>query len=1422
LNLRFLAVAVVLLALPAVGVHFLHGYQVQRSSHLLLRQATEAETAGDHLKSAGYLRRYLALDPQSTDALVRLGIALDENGKKTKADKDRMQALMVLEQGARRDPDRVELHRRLVDLNMDYGDFLTAKHHFDALQRKNYVDDAALLKLKGDWELAANKDAGGKYAQAAQWYSLALAKAPADLDLYVKLAELYRSHLQDTPAADLLMLAMVNQNAKSYQAHLVRAKYLLKFAAADAEPLPKEEAAKFLAGKFEEANTHLDTANALSPNAIEVVLTRANLAMVRRDLTKARAILQDGLKTNPKHIPLYMAMIAIEVQEGRWEEGLAVAQRGLQALPEQPELLQALAGLLLRKGDIAEADRVAARLDKTKYSAAAKEMLKAQVAFRQGKWGEAAARLDAIRPHLTERTALEADVLLGQCHERLGNPDQALTYYQQALKADPVLIPARVGVATAKLSLGRTDEAVAAYRQALLLAPSAQTVRLALARVLILKTLRLPPEGRDWKEVADELKALDKENVNDTEVVLLKADFLLYSDRAKGLDRALDLLQTARKEHPDRAELWVALANLTALRAGTPTAGVPAALKVLDEATAQPGLEKAFELKLARIALVRYLPPEEARPALNAVAAGLPADARGGRGRVQLALIAAYLGLNAWPETERVCSQLAREQPDNLAAWLILFDLHLRTGNSGGLDQALEAMRRVEAGQDGPYWNYAQALRLVRQGKADAKQLARARKHLDDAAKRRWSWAAIPTLRAAIDELEGKKHDALDHYRTAVRLGESRPDVLHKFARLLVEEHRDAELQQLLTDLAGRQHVLVSAGLGKLAADLLLETNSADAIKLAEKTVQNSKDYFDFIWLGQLYWKAGRPEARQTLEAACDLQPKAPEPYRVLIAYLVSTGDHQAAEAVVVRAAEQLTGPDTAAGLAACHELVGHLEKAEKLYLAALDANRKDVAVSKVVITFYLRSGQGAKAEKHLRFLLLGGLSADAEQLAWARRNLARVLASTRDFGQFNKALALLEENRKARPGELDDQRARAAVLATRMEHRKEAIRLLEEILAKQHLEPLDRWILVLLYDADGQAAKCRTALETLLKSPGVNDPAFFAFYIRRALRDKDLARAQPWLDRLDKAEPQALRTFELKALALVVQEKDQQAIALLVDYARRHEAELSQVARLLEKLAETSRDKTALFAKAEELYRRCLAGTPAADDYLNFAEFLGARDRIGEALDQCEAARKKGSPEAAAQGAVFVLRLGKHSAEDLARVEGWLREGIDKSKTPAHYQLLLTDYFDLRGDYAQAIKTLRELLGTNPKHGVALNNLAWLVAVKERRGVEGMLLIEEAIAANGRRADFLDTKGVCSLVSQRPADAVEALTQAVEIHPAPMYYFHLALAHLDANNKNAARTALAQARALGLVAADIHPLERADYDRVVAALEKK
>src|SRR5262249_16516947 len=153
----------------------------------------------------------------------------------------------------------------------------------------------------------------------------------------------------------------------------------------------------------------------------------------------------------------------------------------------------------------------------------------------------------------------------------------------------------------------------------------------------------------------------------------------------------------------------------------------------------------------------------------------------------------------------------------------------------------------------------------------------------------------------------------------------------------------------------------------KLAADISLrKRDPARAVKLALEAVpKDSKDYRDYLWLGQVLAASGQraSEAEQPLRRALELADQMPETWVSLLQYLANRGRNQDAEALLDQARTRLPAERAPLVLALCHEALGQTDRARTQYQAAVTQQPNDASVLRNAATFYLRWGQFEAAE---------------------------------------------------------------------------------------------------------------------------------------------------------------------------------------------------------------------------------------------------------------------------------------------------------------------------------------------------------------------------------------------------------------------------------------------------------------------------
>jgi tetratricopeptide (TPR) repeat protein len=150
-----------------------------------------------------------------------------------------------------------------------------------------------------------------------------------------------------------------------------------------------------------------------------------------------------------------------------------------------------------------------------------------------------------------------------------------------------------------------------------------------------------------------------------------------------------------------------------------------------------------------------------------------------------------------------------------------------------------------------------------------------------------------------------------------------------------------------------------------------------------------------------------------------------------------------------------------------------------------------------------------------------------------------------------------------------------------------------------------------------------------------------------------------------------------------------------------------------------------------------------------------------------------------------------------------------------------LADLYELQGRYDEVETVCHKVLETKPGHLVALNNLAWLLALRSQRAEQALTYIDRALQLYGARPELLDTRAMVYLALGRVSDAIDDLQRTIAIDPSATRYFHLTRAYYQAHDSEKALASLAQANASGLSLERLHPTEHSAYRNLMAQLNQ-
>jgi len=1410
-NVRFFAVMVGALALLAGSIHYLHGYQVRRNARSLLDQARHAEESGHLNQAGGLFSTYLIYYPDDAATLAEYGALLDRQSALDP--RARPRALRVLDKALRLNPQAdPALRRRVAVLAMELGQFSDAKDDLDILLADT-PNNGELEHLRGRCQ-----EARGEMTEARKDYEGAIKHAPDQVDAYLSLAFLLHRRLDDAAEADKKMEELVRKNSQSFKAFLAQVSYFKEFKT------------------WDRAAQAIRKARDLAPNEEEVILEAADLALANpkqadSDLEEARKLLRRGLALYPKTPRIYLLLAQVEEQSARRPQSISVLRQGLEALPDNPSLVWALAGMLIASGE--KAKEQIELLSQLGFSQAQLGYLQARIHLGAGEWMEAIRILENLRPELARMPALalQAELLLGQAYGQIGDAELQYASFRQASEIDSEQVSALEGMGRALVALGRLDEGLEIYQRIL---PNAPGALIDLTRLMIVMNSRLAPHRQNWSDVEQALTACCRLVPEPADLPVLRAEAFVGQGR---IIEARNVLNKVLQKDPKREDVWTALADLADRHANSDQA-----LTILDEAQTKVG--DNVGIRLGRAAYWAKRKGPTAGRALERLETGWREAGFTSEEQAKLlrGLALSYAQQDNLKEVGRIWKKLADLRPWDQGVQLVLFDLALRNGDDPGMVSIIGHLKELEK-SEGVLWKYAQASELIWKMEQQKKRgeeiekslLTDARQLLAKAADQRPHWGRIVRLEGQIDDLQGMRHSAIKNFMRAIELGMRNPSLIQRTIQLLNQDERFLEAFE------------VARRMDRWSTNLPENHNFLQVIRLAREAASGeSKDFRDHLWLGQVLVAAIQSEkidpkeksglimeAEKAFRQATKLSGEIPDPWLYLISFLVQARTQHEVTSALKEMESKFSSAKASLALAICHEMAGSQAKAQELYAQAAATRKNDANTLRALVDYYLRTGRVKEAQDSLG-KIIEIKTASPEDHAWANRILSIVLVAQGSYQNSQKALANLNliDAAIGAPASFEetpeDLRTKALVLAVQPSprQRQRAIPILEKLLERDP-RPDDQLLLAHCYEIAGVWPKAKDRFRRLLDA-NEDRPKYLIPYALALLRHQELDDCQKCLAILEKL-PDQLQTFsvtEIKARLLASQRRIAEAVAQIRDYVESKESKpqdmairLELGASILDSLHQGFSSDRIFAAEAEKMYRECVSRRPEKAFLL--ASFMSRHGRQDEALDWCDRGRTNSAPLQMAQVALAILHQGPVDTTQYSRVDKWLKVSIERNpKLVPEFMMLLADLRTLEGNYAEAITTYRQVLSRDKRNAAALNNLAWILALQQGKGPEALDLAQEAIQITGPIPNILDTRGVIYLTMGRADQAIEDFESAVMEKPNPNYSYHLARAFLVAKNPDRAKQAFRRAKDLGFKPDRLDPLERDDYARLRPQLE--
>lgn len=855
----------------SLGLSLLAGC-LRDSPDTLMRKANEAIARNELRTASIHLKNLLQEQPRDGEARMLLARVHVRERDFRAAEREWLRAL---ESGAAPDlalPGLLEARFRIGD----------AKGLLDAAQRHSASDPDARARV-AYWSARARMQQGD-LAGASAALDESLSLRPDDVP-----ARAARSRLQsmrgDLEGArrgfDVLLEQSVLLEALVWRADVHLARRDLAAARADLEKAVATDADDPEArlrlvsllldtGALDEGEKQLSELQRIAPKAIPTLHFKALVDLRRNRLDAANSSLQEVLRIAPDHLPSVVLAAHVALAQGRLEIAERHARAVAERAPKSVEALRLIASVQLRRGDYAkvlETVRGAAVTDSPLLTIA----------------GDAALRMNAA--------------------------NDAIGWFERALRAAPGNVGARSGLGMAKLATGRVDAGLADLEAA-----AAQDAGSTKFDVMLVSALLRAGRHDAALAAIDRIESKSKGTPlahhlrgtallarRDTEAARAAFEKALAIDPA--YEPAIDSLATldvrqgrvpdakARYEaliarDPKNTRAMLAIAEITA-RSGGRTEDVAAQIqRALAVAPADP--DAAIAMARLRI---RAQQPKDAVALLQQALAQRPEDPR-----LLEVLASAYLLVDSKQQAIDTYERMTRTPARSAALLTKLGDVKSDAGDKTGALDAFRKAAELDPKSGVPSARIAST--LLELGRRDeARQVATS---LQKSAP---SSAAGLLLEGDLLATEGQWAGASKAYRKAYEVDRA-PRSLARLHTALLRADRTVEADAVLNDA-------IRTSPGDLALRMIAGESAVsrrlwpDAVRHYEAVVNARPN--DVVALNNLAWslhEARNPEAAKRAQEALRLAPDAAAVIDTAGVIASRDGDHARGVDLLRRATE--------------------------------------------------------------------------------------------------------------------------------------------------------------------------------------------------------------------------------------------------------------------------------------------------------------------------------------------------------------------------------------------------------------------------------------------------------------------------------------------------------------------------------------
>jgi len=1393
INKRFLLQLLLATLLLAGGLVGVHTVQARRIPDALKSQADRAAEDEKPDVAIRYLRQYLEFRPDDAEAQERLATLL-----KARPHGDPADLLLLYDKLLRTDPSRSAARREALTLSLRIGRFTDAEIHAEQLLKETPAD-------ADFWQKLATAQAGlQKTTPARASFEESLKHAPAERLSYTRYAQFLWRDLRQPKDAAAVIERLIIARPSDPDSYITRANLHL-FTGGDRLETTSRPTNEFR-GNHMQVMADLRKALDLEPTHPDALLLMAEQLQKQRKLAEAHDCLAKGVQAHPQDVRMVRALAWLELNRGHIGAAVGVLEDGMNRIKDGFELLVPLADLLVQLGETKRTEDILRKLESRQSPSAQMQVkyLKSRVAMRNGHWAEASTLLTQLRTDSVNLPGLESqtNLLLAICFSRRGETQPEQETLRLVLNKDPNHISARVSLAYSYLNAGRIAEAVKEFQIAVQSPYASPPTHATLVRLMARELKLSNARPADWQQLDRVVGELTKAfGPAATEPIYLRSE--LAANRGEFL-QAASILRDEAARRPGDARLWAALAE-----AVTDLGGLAAGLSVLDEAQAASG--DGPDVRLARAALYAR-DPAGLRP-IDPLAAQIDTWPDADQTRFLFGLVEIFDRLGDEPRIVQTYQRLAARRPADLGIWEALGERATLSGDTKAAAEARTAATKLDAsGKSAALFDAWTALAMNGDSRSAIDGVVKLFGANPDRAE------ACVTL-AKLKAKTGENAEAGRLLERAVRLDPTRFPPMQAYLGHLAATGADDAAATVVARLA-RDHRWAGEPFRRAIRGAMRNQRAEVVAKVLAVTRQYVEPEPGGLgWLGDTYLAAGlKVDALACFEKATTLKTTGPDDW--------------------LRLALRVGSPDDAAKVMATART--KMEKPVFFALAASFAESNDWTPSfsaegdKKLFAQARLSLKLSRFERSQAITLLEGFlkeSPKPAEAAWAKRNLAMLLAVRGGKADRAKAMELLVSDNDPAGETADEKRSTAAVLTALSRHldgadRKtvldRATKVLQQLVADTR-SPRDAFLLAQVFRASGNRTASTQVLNDLLKADQTNlDYHVMALEELTELGNFD--RAKPFAERLLALYPADIRAVTAAARYECKAGRPEKAFALAEGYTRTADANAgdlpsksARAAELLDELARLPNVRRTPFGtqmtnSAVRRYEDLIPTRPEA--CVAAAGALASDGRVAEAFALIEKHGKPLPHRLRAAAGLAALRAGNASDRQFTIVREWLDAALTEEPASLALRLNEGEFFALMQDYPASEKTYLTVLERDPRNVVALNNLAWILAPRPESSARALELVDRAVAEVGLTGELLDTRARVRIAAKQFDLAERDLVEALSQEKTPLRMFHLALAKDGQSppRRDEARDAFRKAKDRGLDAKAVHPADLPAY----------